>query len=147
MKILKEFRMRVYEDGTIETREVKPTNDFDEILSDCSDKTNQSILTILQIKVLKEKATKTPVNYATLYNEAINIVAENLGLERATVHDKLERRMGKSAKEMKILVEDYFTKGNDDLKQVMLNSTKNTNNEVEDQRAIEELFKRLDILA
>lgn len=145
MKILKEFRMRVYEDGSIDVREVKPTNDFQQILFDCSDKTKQAILVILQLKSLKEKETEQ-LNYSALYNIAINLVSANLNLERATIHDKLERRMGKSAKEMKNLVADYFEGRNENLKQVMLDSTKNTNKEAEDKRAIEELFKRLDIL-
>lgn len=145
MKILREYRTRVYEDGTIEMKEVTVKNDFIEILDECSEKIKQSILVILQMKVLKEQKKDENVDYAKLYNDSINIVADNLGVVRPTIHDKLERQMNKSAKEMKDITEDFFTKKNQYLKQVMLTSIKDTKKEKADTIAIEELFKRLSI--
>lgn len=145
-RVLKEYHIKIFSDGRMEKQEILKV-DFNEILSKSSEKIKQAILVILQLKVLKEgeeaKGHNIDIDYSSLYNRAINLVADNLFVTRPTVRDKLERGMDKKADEMKKIIEDFFTRKNEDLKQVMLDSIKGKRKEKQDKRSIEELFDRL----
>lgn len=140
MRILKQFITTVYSDGSLSIREIEKS-DFKELLDECSIKIKQAILVILQMNALKNEDSN--IDYSKAYNKAINLVADNLNVERSTVHDKLERKMGCSAKDMKTLMEDLFTGANQDIKGIMLASIQGTQKEAQDKTAISELFDRL----
>lgn len=151
MDLLKEYSVKVYSDGSIVVKEVMPSTNFKDILSDCSARVQQILLVILQMKVLKENIIKNneqteefeDIDYDKLYPDAINEVAKKLDVSNSTIHDKLERQSNLNAKEMKELIKNFLENINDDLIKSLLDSVKNTKKEKEDRFAIKELYRRL----
>ena len=96
MKIIREFtvRVKVYDNGHIETKEVFDKDEFTNILLDCSEKTRQSLLVIMQVSTLRKQyiAQNKQIDYSQLTKDAITLVAQNLRVSRSTVQDKLTRK-------------------------------------------------------
>jgi len=146
MKIIREFtvRVKVYDNGHIETKEVFDKDEFTNILLDCSEKTRQSLLVIMQVSTLRKQyiAQNKQIDYSQLTKDAITLVAQNLRVSRSTVQDKLTRKINRNTNDVTALIEDYFTSKNQDIRKVLLDSIKGSIKEADDERAIEEFFNK-----
>lgn len=142
VKLIGEINVRYYSDGTYNVRKVKK-HDLAKTILEASEKTKQPLLLLLQMEELQRDIEPGQVNYPAVYNEALPIVADNLGIGISTVRDKLERQRGKSAGDIQSLIKDFFENGNPDFENLLLKDLKGTHKANKDELAIREVFKSL----
>jgi|LSQX01.3.fsa_nt_gb hypothetical protein len=133
--------VRVYADGTYEERRYY-NKEVLELERNASQKTMQAVRVILEMhSLINEMENIEDIDFAHLYNKAINMVAQELDRQPLTVRDKLERQMKKKAKQVQELIKDCLANNDDTkLKTALVNTVKRTYRD-EDTKAIEELFK------
>lgn len=140
--LIKEYNLKVYNDGTTVLVEV-PIGDINRLLEDCSVKIKQGVGVILHTKVLREERVKAglPVDYTEIYSKATAYVAECLEVNVSSVRDKLERQLSLTAAGIRSLIEDYIENGSQGLEKVLLQSVRGTQKERQDKLVIEAFFK------